>query len=312
MGLTNGKFLLGSSVNGAAIRLVNNQYLRARNNADSADIDILRVNTSDDIEFLTIPEVLGMGALALNSSIVTLQSNRALTTLANLGVTAINSDFTWNKGAGVAVNLIGKSTVATEASGVFTINSGDVSGVATNSGNMVLKSGTATDGNTGNVTFGSGNAALGNSGNVTISTGTAGATRGTMFLSALDIEMDTQLTFTGGTGIDMGAGLRPIINLQDPTNAQDAATKAYVLANAGSASFEKDQYTVVAPIVVNTNVVLSQTPKANSVLAYVTTGPILIEGVDYTLAVATITLLAASPVIALLAASDVIEFQFSY
>lgn len=43
--------LAADAVTGAKIRLDNNQYLRARNAANSADIDILKVNSSDKIEF---------------------------------------------------------------------------------------------------------------------------------------------------------------------------------------------------------------------------------------------------------------------
>lgn len=40
-----------NSVTGAKIRLANNEYLRARNQANSADIDIVKVTTSDTVEF---------------------------------------------------------------------------------------------------------------------------------------------------------------------------------------------------------------------------------------------------------------------
>jgi len=290
MSLTDGKFLLASSVTDAAIRLRNNNFLIARDFADAANINILKVNASDDIEFATIPEVTGLGSLALNSAIVTLQSNRALTTLANLGTTAINSDFTWNKGAGVAVNIIGKATVSTESSGIFTINSGDATGAAANSGALVLKTGSSALGTTGNTTLSSGNAASGNSGYVAIQTGTASGTRGKIKL--IDGSEGTIGHIWTQTAVD-GSG-------------------AWSVAPAGVVTYNKEQYTVVAPIVINTAVVLAQTPSAFSVLAYVTTGPILIEGVDYIMTGATATLQAASAVIALLSASDVIEFQYNY
>ena len=52
MSLIKTKFIEDNAVNGAKIRLNNNEALRARNVGDTADIEILKVNTSDVIEFL--------------------------------------------------------------------------------------------------------------------------------------------------------------------------------------------------------------------------------------------------------------------
>lgn len=40
-----------------AFKAENNSYLKARNNADNADIDVIKVNASDEIEFASIPKV---------------------------------------------------------------------------------------------------------------------------------------------------------------------------------------------------------------------------------------------------------------
>lgn len=50
------KFIKDNAVNGTKILLDNNQTLRARNAANSADVDILKVNASDRIEFLSVPQ----------------------------------------------------------------------------------------------------------------------------------------------------------------------------------------------------------------------------------------------------------------
>ena len=42
--------ILANAINGTKIRLSNNEYLRARDNADSTDINILKINTSDKLE----------------------------------------------------------------------------------------------------------------------------------------------------------------------------------------------------------------------------------------------------------------------
>ena len=51
------KFIQANAVDQTKIRLSNNAYLKARNAADSADVNMLKVNASDRIEFSSIPQV---------------------------------------------------------------------------------------------------------------------------------------------------------------------------------------------------------------------------------------------------------------
>lgn len=51
------KFIAANAVDGSKIRLANAEALRARNFADSGDIDILSVNASDTIIFSSLPQV---------------------------------------------------------------------------------------------------------------------------------------------------------------------------------------------------------------------------------------------------------------
>ena len=64
-----GKFIDSSTVTGTQIRLDNEQYLRARNFANNADVSILKVTSTNLIEFKQIPYVEGQGRLALYSEI---------------------------------------------------------------------------------------------------------------------------------------------------------------------------------------------------------------------------------------------------
>lgn len=166
-------------------------------------------------------------------------------------------------------------------------------------GKIEMKSGNASgSSNTGDVTVGTGDANSGNSGNVYITCGSS--TSGTVGKVLIN------------TYIDMS--LKKITNMADPTQPQDAATKAYVDAQVGGGGNTpiKQTYNVTGPILVNTNITLTQSCVASSMLANITTGPILEEGVDYTVSGTTMTLLAASPVIALLASGDVISLQYLY
>jgi hypothetical protein len=56
--------IASNAVTDAKIRLANNAYLRARNAADSADVDMLKVNASDVIEFASFPEKSGSPSTA--------------------------------------------------------------------------------------------------------------------------------------------------------------------------------------------------------------------------------------------------------
>lgn len=51
------KFIAANAVDETKIRLSNNAYLRARNAANNADINTLKVNASDRIEFASVPQV---------------------------------------------------------------------------------------------------------------------------------------------------------------------------------------------------------------------------------------------------------------
>lgn len=53
------KNILNNAVGAAKIRLENNQWLRGRNAGDTADINLLRVNAANAIEFATIPQASG-------------------------------------------------------------------------------------------------------------------------------------------------------------------------------------------------------------------------------------------------------------
>lgn len=51
------KFLSSDAVDGTKVKLLNNQYLRARNQADDGDIDLLKLNASQKIEFASLPQM---------------------------------------------------------------------------------------------------------------------------------------------------------------------------------------------------------------------------------------------------------------
>lgn len=67
MALIKGKLIEADALDGSKVKLANNQALRARNVGDSADVDIIKLNASDAIEFATKPEVAGGDAVLVAS-----------------------------------------------------------------------------------------------------------------------------------------------------------------------------------------------------------------------------------------------------
>jgi len=51
------KFIQNDAVSGSKIRLGNNESLRARNVGDSADVELMKLDTSDILQFLTHPQI---------------------------------------------------------------------------------------------------------------------------------------------------------------------------------------------------------------------------------------------------------------
>lgn len=126
-------------------------------------------------------------------------------------MTAKSGDTSGNGSSNFATLRSGNVTGTSSSgnSGITTVRSGNVSGVSStgDSGNVVVKSGDV--------------AGSGDSGNVTIYSGSsAGGSRGTVNLQGNGILLDSL-----GQGVDVDND--NIINVADPVNAQDAATKNY-------------------------------------------------------------------------------------
>lgn len=108
------KFITSDAVDGTKVKLQNNQYLRARNAADSADINIIKVNASDVIEFASMPQ------------------SSATPSAANDLVNKAYVDAT-SSGLDIKVSVRAATTAAITLSGAQTID-----GVSVIAGNRVL------------------------------------------------------------------------------------------------------------------------------------------------------------------------------
>lgn len=126
--------ILANAINGTKIRLANNEYLRGRNQAGSADINLLKVNASDKGEFGVDIAVLALvnnaflkGRNAADSAYINLLKVNASdkielgATVVSATVETINSSLLKKTSS---VTLTDNTTIATDAT-VVTLLSGE-------------------------------------------------------------------------------------------------------------------------------------------------------------------------------------------
>ena len=219
--------LAANAVTGTALRLDNDQALKARNAANSADVNALKVNASDLLELLTNVELAdrkvlnalvnfstqasdpgspATGDVYYNTVSNKLRQDNGTTwedvssvtganqALSNLASVAINEDLVFNK---IAPSMRSKDepTLATQS---LTIKTGDAAADA--------------------------------SGDLTISTGTAGTTRGEMTLSARNV------TVTGSNDIALNADQTATLGTLSATGQINVVTSQTIIADDNSAT----------------------------------------------------------------------------
>lgn len=173
-----GKFIDSNTVTGTQIRLDNDQWLRGRNFANTGDLNILKVTSTDLIEFKTTPYVEGQGKLALYSDLTPIQNTVdyllseqnlmkdeidalqaasetfALKNLSNLTSTFIPDGVGLNSVSTTLFSITTADNAATSPTGEINIHSGDITNVAStaSTGFMRISSGdNSGSGNSGNI-----------------------------------------------------------------------------------------------------------------------------------------------------------------
>lgn len=195
------KFIQDDAVGAAKIRLENDSALRARNAADDADVVLIKLNASDELELLQ--SIVVSSGLSIGSPSSALSS--------------ISSDLYQNDGA---VSFF--TTALAGETGLLSLSTGGSSADA--SGAINITSGSA-DLNSGQILLGTGESANGDSGSIRLETGSAvNGVRGNIIVNA--------------GALDMGDA--KIILVGDPTDETDAANKRYVDTEIGTISSSID------------------------------------------------------------------------
>lgn len=197
------------------ILLRNNGYLKGRNAANSADVNLLKVNASDIIEFASLPQFSG-SPFATQAYVASVGANTALSNLASVAFNVdivpgadnaraiasssnrLNNLYTRTATFGpsgqqlfISGNSITKPSGGLQSASIWKEYNGNgsgsnmymftdsASGASNNTGSLAFETGNSTSsGNTGSQDFKTGNATSGNSGGFSFTTGTASGTRG--------------------------------------------------------------------------------------------------------------------------------------
>lgn len=366
------KFIGDNEVGAAKIRLENDSALKARNAADSGDVDLIKLNALDEVVItgLTAPsnntdaatklyvddfsaslasyigdveadvnDLITLSGVASGSEDLgsfsgnIIPDNSDIKEALQALETAIESEPGANKTLSnltspTAINQhLLPDTTNTRNLGSALLKFGEVHGSAVYGGGLaaLLQVSTprgqteatlsGTDGGidlavvTGNrissnasrqVSLQTGNTVNGNSGDILLRTGVPSGTgvRGKVDLSASELDMNAV----------------KIVDLADPTNAQDAATKAYVDAAVGAASaYRKEQIQLSGGQITAQEVTLAQTPLANSIMLFAG-GLCQLEGVDFSLSGSTVTFLGdlATGGASELVAGDYLVISYAY
>lgn len=343
MGLLKTKFIADDAITGAKVKLANNENLRARNAGDTADVNILKVNTSDAIEFASLPEVSSSPTTGNQLARKTYVDTKIDLTekAAALGVATLDA------GGKVPVAQLPNSVMEYLGTWVASTNTPTLADGTGNAGDVYVSTDSGTvDFGAGNISFVAGDWVIYSGAiweksvnsnqvaSVFSRTGVVVAATNDYTWAQIDKTTSSIADITSKSHTlldDVGTNTHAQIDthiadatkhftmLDEDNLASDSDTqaatqqsiKAYVDgAVSGAGSNGKETFTLDATDITNGFITLANTPKSNSINLIVDGGGAMLQGTDYTVLTATITF--AGDLATVLAIGDKVQVQYEY
>lgn len=272
------KFLNTNSVDETKIQLSNNTYIKSRNAANDADVNLIKLNASDAIEFNSLPVYDG-SSLATQGYVGTQLGDYIPTTqkAAANGVASLGADGKIPNNQVPAIAITDTFVVASEVA-MLALSAAEKGDVAVR-----------TDLNKCFILAGDDYATLADWQELLTPTDTVTSVNGetgVVVLDTGDISEGTNLYFTdlraktaAVSDAAYGAGWDNVVDVAPSKNA--VYDKIETLAG-GLATWEKENKTLIAGDVTNQYVDLANVARTDSIDLYVRGGGIMEEGTDYT------------------------------
>jgi len=283
------EFIEVGAVDDRSIKLRNNNYMVARNAADTADISVIKLNASDRIELPTVPQVTADPAtgndLTRQSWVNTQLGNYIPTSQkgANSGVATLDG------GGKIPATQLPNSVMEYKGNWAASTNTPTLADGTGNAGDVYKASDAGTvDFGAGNITFAAGDFVI-YSGSVWEKSINSNAVvsvngqTGVVVLTTTNISEGTNLYFTASA-----ARTAAVVNSTAGTETDQAASvsamKSYVTGQVSSGVVTKnEQFTLSGTNITNGYVDLTQVAKTDSVNLFPKGGLPQVAGVDYTL-----------------------------
>lgn len=256
------EWIADNAVDASKIKFANNEALKARNFADSADIELIKLNASDKIEFPSLPVVGGVD-VALTSDIPVLPATFEL-------------QGNWNASTNTPT-LVDSTNSTGDTNPLYIVN---VAGTTSIDGNALWSAGD-------HIYFANG--VWNKADNVDDVLSVAGKT-GVVTLDTDDVSEGTNLYHTT-TRARTAAVVDSTAGSETDQAASVASMKTYVAGQVSGVSqtFGFESFTLIAGDITNGYVDLAQTPLANSVHVFPKGGPGQEQGVDFTISTNRVT-----------------------
>ena len=249
-----------NAVNGEKMRLNNNQSMRARNAANSADVELFKLNTANELEFIPLPKYSGSNIAT--ESYVTGQLS-SYVPLTQKG--ASNGVATLDAGGKIPASQLPNSVVELQGNWNASTNSPSLADGTGNAGDVYLVTVAGTQNlGSGSITFALGDWVVYGASGVWFKSINSNAVNsvngqtGTVSLNSDNISEGTTNLYHSAARARTAAVVNSTAGNETDQAASVSAMKSYIAAQ--SANIEVEVFTLSAANITNGFITLAQTP----------------------------------------------------